>query len=227
MIIPIPKVFDPAHVPQLREMLDAADWIDGAATAGKQAIGVKHNQQLDQSSALTQQLSDLVMDALARSALFVSAALPLKIYPPMFNRYDVGETYGLHVDNAIRVVPGTATRIRTDLSATLFLSDPDEYDGGALRIEDKFGSHSVKLNAGDLILYPSTSLHTVEAVTRGSRVSSFFWLQSMIRSHEQRDTMFDLDRSIQSLTVKNGADDSDTMRLSALYQSLIQQWVDT
>jgi PKHD-type hydroxylase len=227
MIIPIPDVFTADQVRQIRQYLDDAPWQDGSITAGGQAISVKHNQQLDEQAQLTRQLSDAVLDALARTPLFISAALPMKIYPPMFNRYGVGETYGLHVDNAIRVVPGTPTRIRTDLSATLFLSDPDEYEGGELRIEDKFGSHSVKLNAGDLILYPSTSLHKVEPVTKGARVASFFWLQSMIRQHEQRDVLFDLDQSIQSLTEQHGNDHADVMRLSGIYQNLIQQWADT
>ena len=227
MIIPIPEVFNSDQVRQIRQYIEQGAWQDGRATAGGQAVSVKNNQQLDEHAELTRQLSDAVLDALARSPLFISAALPLKIYPPMFNRYGVGETYGLHVDNAVRVIPGTPTRIRTDLSATLFLSDPDEYEGGELRIEDKFGSHTVKLNAGDLILYPSTSLHKVEPVRKGVRIASFFWLQSMIRQHEQRDVLFDLDQSIQSLTQQLGSEHADVMRLSGTYQSLIQQWADT
>jgi len=227
MIIPIHQVFSREQVQQIREYLDDAEWVDGAATAGQQASSVKHNQQLEHDSTLCQQLGDVVLDALARHSTFISAALPQKIYPPLFNRYAVGEAYGLHVDNAIRIVPGTATRVRTDLSATLFLSDPDEYEGGELCIQDKFGSHKVKLAAGDMILYPSTSLHRVEPVTAGHRVSSFFWMQSMVRNHDQRDVLFDLDTSIQSLTTQHAHDHSDVMRLSAIYQNLIQQWVDT
>ncbi len=227
MIIPIHQVFTREQVSQIRGYLDDAEWVDGAETAGAQASSVKRNQQLSQDSALCQQLGDVVLDALARHSTFISAALPQKIYPPLFNRYSVGETYGLHVDNAIRVVPGTAVRVRTDLSATLFLSDPDEYEGGELTIQDKFGSHHVKLSAGDMILYPSTSLHRVEPITKGQRVSSFFWLQSMVRNHEQRDVLFDFDTSVQSLTSQHGHDHADVIRLSGIYQNLIQQWIDT
>ncbi|MDO6453600.1 Fe2+-dependent dioxygenase [Neptunomonas phycophila] len=227
MIIPIHQVFTREQVSQIRGYLDDAEWVDGAETAGAQASSVKRNQQLSQDSALCQQLGDVVLDALARHSTFISVALPQKIYPPLFNRYSVGETYGLHVDNAIRVVPGTAVRVRTDLSATLFLSDPEEYEGGELTIQDKFGSHQVKLSAGDMILYPSTSLHRVEPITKGQRVSSFFWLQSMVRNHEQRDVLFDLDTSVQSLTSQHGHDHADVIRLSGIYQNLIQQWIDT
>lgn len=227
MIIPIRKVFSVEQVQKIRSYLDTAQWVDGAQTAGVQANAVKNNHQLSMDDDLCRQLSDTVLDALARHATFVSAALPQKIFPPMFNRYGVGETYGLHVDNAVRIVPGTATRVRTDLSATLFFSDPHEYEGGELQIEDKFGAHQVKLDAGDMILYPSTSLHRVKPVTKGCRISSFFWLQSMVRSHESRDVLFDLDQSIQSLTQLHGPQHEDVMRLSAIYQNLIQQWVDT
>jgi len=227
MIISIQNVFNSEQVKKIRSYLDSADWIDGAESAGAQANSVKNNQQLSVDSELSRQLSDTVLDGLARHATFVSAALPQKIYPPMFNRYGVGETYGLHVDNAVRIVPGTATRVRTDLSATLFFSDPEEYEGGELRIEDKFGAHHVKLKAGDMILYPSTSLHMVEPVTKGCRISSFFWLQSMVRSHESRDVLHDLDQSIQSLTALHGHQHQDVMRLTGIYQNLIQQWVDT
>lgn len=225
-MIPIRKVFTSEQVQQIRMHLDKADWQAGEITAGQQARSVKHNQQLPQDAPLTQQIGDLILDALARHSVFISAALPQKILPPMFNRYSVGETYGLHVDNAIRVIPGTAIRLRTDLSATLFLSDPDEYDGGDLQIEDRCGSQRVKLAAGDMILYPSTSVHQVIPVTAGSRVCAVFWLQSMVRSHEQRTMLFDLDQSIQSLTSLHGHEHQDVTRLSGVYQNLIRQWAD-
>ncbi len=227
MIIPIPQVLTPSQVESMRAQLDAAIWVDGASTAGGQAIGVKQNHQLAQNHPLAQSLGDAILSALAQHPLFISAALPLKIYPPMFNRYEGGEAYGWHVDNALRIVPGTSVRVRTDLSATVFLSEPDEYEGGDLCIEDKFGCQRVKLNAGDMILYPSTSIHCVEPVTKGARVSAFFWLQSMIRSHEQRDQLFDLDQSIQSLSSSLSSQNKDLVRLTGLYQRLIQQWSDT
>ena len=227
VIIPVPQVLKPAQVRQLRAHLDQADWIDGSLTAGAQARTVKHNQQLAPDSRLAQQLGELILTALAGHAVFISAALPLKIFPPQFNRYQAGETYGLHVDNAIRIVPGSSTRVRTDLSATLFLSEPQEYEGGELLIEDNFGSHSVKLSAGDLILYPATSLHKVTPVTAGARVSSFFWLQSMVRDNERRAMLFDLDQSVQSLTALHGHEQKDVVRLSWLYHNLIRQWADT
>jgi PKHD-type hydroxylase len=226
LMIPIRNVFTPEQVRQLRLHLDQADWHAGDITAGQQAGRVKHNQQLPQDAALTQQLGDLILDALARHPVFISAALPQKILPPMFNRYRIGETYGLHVDNAIRIVPGTAIRVRTDLSATLFLSDPDEYEGGDLQIQDHGGSQRVKLAAGDMILYPSTSVHQVLPVTAGSRVCAVFWLQSMVRSQEQRTLLFDLDESIQSLASQHGPEHQDVTRLSAVYQNLIRQWAD-
>ncbi|SIS42358.1 Fe2+-dependent dioxygenase [Neptunomonas antarctica] len=225
-MIPIRKVFTPEQVQQIRLHLDEADWQGGEITAGQQARRVKHNQQLPQDGTLTQQIGDLILDALARHPVFISAALPQKIFPPMFNRYSVGETYGSHVDNAIRVIPGTTIRLRTDLSATLFLSDPDEYEGGDLQIEDHFGSQCVKLAAGDMILYPSTSLHQVMPVTAGRRVSAVFWLQSMVRSNEQREMLFGLDQSIQSLTSLHGHEHQDVTRLSGVYQNLIRQWAD-
>ncbi|KEA63710.1 Iron-uptake factor PiuC [Marinobacterium lacunae] len=227
MILPIRNVFDRTEVEGIRRHLDAAHWIDGARTAGAQALGAKHNEQLDEQSPLASKLGDLILTKLARNPTFISAALPLKILPPMFNRYRDGGTYDMHVDNAIRVVPGTITRVRTDLSATLFLSSPDDYEGGELEIEGKYGTQSVRLEAGDMILYPSTSLHRVAPVTSGARLAAFFWIQSMVRSHEQREMLFDLDTSIQSLSGEKASNDADLMRLSALYHKLIQQWADT
>ncbi|MGM8933448.1 Fe2+-dependent dioxygenase [Pseudomonas neustonica] len=227
MIIVIPAVFSASEVTKIRSHLDAADWQDGSTTAGSQAQQVKHNQQLALDSKVAQQLGDVIINTLSQQPTFVSAALPLRIFPPMFNRYRTGNTYGLHVDNAIRYVPGNPTPIRTDLSATLFLCNPQEYEGGELVIEDNFGSQRVKLNAGDLVLYPSTSLHTVTPVSDGARTCAVFWLQSMVRSNQQRETLFELDQSVQSLTAELGAGHDDVVRLSGVYHNLIRQWADT
>ena len=227
MIIVIPAVFSASEVSKIRSHLDAAEWQDGSTTAGSQAQQVKHNQQLALDNKIAQQLGDVIINTLSQQPTFVSAALPLRIFPPMFNRYRTGNTYGLHVDNAIRYVPGNPTPIRTDLSATLFLCDPQEYEGGELVIEDNFGSQRVKLNAGDLVLYPSTSLHTVTPVSDGARTCAVFWLQSMVRSNQQRETLFDLDQSVQSLTAELGAGHDDVVRLSGVYHNLIRQWADT
>ncbi len=226
MIIPI-HVFSKTQVARIREQLDKSDWVDGRVTAGSQASGVKINQQLPERSPLARQLGDAILTALANHPLLISAALPLKIYPPMFNRYRQGETYGHHVDNAIRVVPDAIVRVRTDVSATLFLSEPDEYEGGELTIEGKYGEQTVKLPAGDMILYPSCSLHRVAPITSGMRVSSFFWMQSMVRHNEQREMLFDLDQSIQSLTHLHGHQHDDVMRLTGIYQNMIRLWSDT
>ena len=227
MIIPIPAVLSKAQVAQVRSHLDKAQWQDGSLTAGAQAFGQKQNRQLDINSILSQQLGDEILRALARHPTFISAALPLKILPPMFSRYDIGDHYGFHVDNAIRIVPDSSIRLRTDLSATLFLSEPEEYQGGELEIEDSYGNHQVKLAAGDLILYSSTSLHRVRAVEQGQRSAAFFWLQSMIRDHEQREVLFDLDQSIQSLTQLHNHQHPDVVRLSSSYHRLIRQLADT
>lgn len=227
MIIPIPAVLSKEEVALSRSYLDKTTWEQGNLTAGSQALSQKQNQQLQIDSDLARQLGDKVLTSLAHHPLFISAALPLKILPPMFNRYDVGETYGFHIDNAIRIAPGTNVRIRTDLSATLFFSEPDEYEGGELEIQDNYGNHQVKLSAGDMILYPSTSLHQVRPITAGSRISSFFWIQSMIREHEQREILFDLDQSIQSLTMQHNHAHPDVVRLTASYHRLIRQLADT
>ena len=227
MIIVIPAVFSASEVSKIRSHLDAAEWQDGSTTAGSQAQQVKHNQQLALDNKIAQQLGDVIINTLSQQPTFVSAALPLRIFPPMFNRYRTGNTYGLHVDNAIRYVPGNPTPIRTDLSATLFLCDPQEYEGGELVIEDNFGSQRVKLNAGDLVLYPSTSLHTVTPVSDGARTCAVFWQQSMVRSNQQRETLFELDQSVQSLTAELGAGHDDVVRLSGVYHNLIRQWADT
>tara|TARA_R110001583_G_scaffold41314_2_gene131534 strand:- start:667 stop:1350 length:684 start_codon:yes stop_codon:yes gene_type:complete len=227
MIIPIPSVLSKDEVKQFRHYLDNAPWQDGSVTAGAQVIGQKQNQQLDIDSVLAQQLGDKILGALARHPLFVSAALPLKIFPPMFNRYGQGDHYGFHVDNAIRIIPQTNIRLRTDLSATVFLSEPDEYEGGELEIEDSYGEHKVKLGAGDMVLYSSTSLHRVRAIEKGQRNAAVFWVQSMVRDHEQREVLFDLDQSIQSLTQCHDHQHPDVKRLTSSYHRLIRQLAET
>lgn len=226
MLITIEKLFSKDEVAELRQALDNADWEDGAATAGEQSRAVKHNQQLPPTGPVAQQLGQRILQRLSQNPTFVSAALPLRILPPMFNRYEAGETFGFHIDNAIRVNPFNGEQLRTDLSMTIFLSEPDAYDGGVLVIEDQYGQQEVKLPAGDMVLYPSTSLHKVTPVTRGARVSSFFWLQSMIKSNEQRTTLFDLDQSIQSLAARHGTDDADVVRLTGIYHNLIRTWTE-
>ncbi|WP_333685189.1 Fe2+-dependent dioxygenase [Pontibaca methylaminivorans] len=226
MLIAIPGVLNPAEVSELRRALDAADWQDGRRTAGSQSYDVKRNHQLDPESRTALELGQFILDRLAGNALFMSAALPHRILPPMFNRYAQAETFGIHVDNAIRSVPLSGERLRTDLSMTLFLSGPDEYDGGELVIEDQFGAQQVKLPAGHMVLYPSTSLHQVMPVTRGVRVSSFFWLQSMVRSDERRTILFDLDQSIQSLSARHGANSPEAVRLTGIYHNLIRMWAE-
>jgi PKHD-type hydroxylase len=227
MLIVIPKVFTKAEIGLVKRQLEQADWQDGLLTAGDQARSVKRNQQLADNSALAQKLGDVVLDALAQQPQFMSAALPLKIFPPMFNRYQGGETYGIHVDNAVRFVPGTPTRVRSDLSATLFLSEPEDYEGGELHIQEQFGEQKIKLAAGDMILYPSSSLHQVLPVIHGQRLACVLWIQSMVRDNEQRQMLFDLDQSIQSLSAEQGHQNSDVMRLTGIYQNLLRQWAET
>ena len=226
MLICIPDVLGKEQVAAFREIMASTDWEDGRTTAGSQSMLVKNNSQLPQVSAAATRLGEGVLHALANSPAFISAALPKRIFPPLFNRYGVGQGFGLHVDNAIRATPNSDIRIRTDLSATLFLSEPEEYDGGELVIEDRVGQQEVKLPAGDLVLYPSTSLHFVREVTRGERVASFFWLQSMIRDNVARALLFDLDRTIQSLTQRLGGGDSACVKLTAIYHNLIRTWAE-
>jgi PKHD-type hydroxylase len=223
MLLSIPDVLTPDQVTAARAKLDAADWQDGRLTAGHQAIQAKDNQQLPEDHPVARELGQLVLGALQRNALFMSAALPLHVYPPMFNRYAGGQQFGSHVDNAIRHVPGTPHRLRTDLSATLFFRDPEEYDGGELCVEDTYGVHRVKLPAGDMVLYPSTSLHHVTPVTHGARVASFFWIQSLIRDDGRRTLLFDLDTAIQRITV-DVPDHPAAVQLTGVYHNLLRQW---
>jgi PKHD-type hydroxylase len=225
MLLTLPDIFSPAEVAEARAILAAAEWIDGKATAGYQAQGVKINQQIPEASPAHRQLGDMVLGALARSPLFMSAVLPLRVFPPMFNRYSGGGRFGTHVDTAIRTVVPSGQRIRTDVSATLFLTAPEDYDGGELLVEDNYGIHSVKLPAGHMVIYPATSLHSVEPVTRGARVSSFFWIQSMIRSDGDRTMLYDLDTAIQRLAVDLPGSPTG-VQLTGIYHNLLRRWAE-
>jgi PKHD-type hydroxylase len=222
MLLPVPDVLTPAQVTHAREVFARSEWVDGRATAGHQSARAKDNRQLAEDSPAARQLGDMVVAALQASPLFISAALPLRVFPPLFNRYEGGESFGTHVDNAVRQVPGTPHRIRTDLSATLFFAGPEEYDGGELVVEDTYGVHSVKLPAGHLLLYPSTSLHHVRPVTRGARLASFFWIQSMVRDDGERTLLFDLDTAIQRLDPEHPS----AVQLTGVYHNLLRRWAD-
>lgn len=227
MLIVIPEVFNQQQVRDLRAKLDGAEWVDGRVTAGHQSAQTKHNSQIPENHPVAREVGERILQALGTHQLFRSAALPLKVFPPLFNRYAGGQTFGTHVDNAIRTHAASGGRIRTDLSCTLFFSEPDEYDGGELIVEDTYGSKSVKLPAGDMILYPSTSLHHVTPVTRGARVSSFFWLQSMIREDSQRALLFDLDNSIQRIATNPASDvQRSVVQLTGVYHNLLRQWAE-
>jgi len=225
MLLHIPDVLTREQVAHARQLLDAADWVDGRVTAGHQSARAKDNMQMPEDHPTSRQLGDMILAALNRNALFISAALPLRVFPPLFNRYQGGQSFGNHVDNAIRQVHGSAARIRTDLSATLFLGEPAEYDGGELMIEDTYGVHSVKLPAGHLVLYPSTSLHNVRPVTRGARVASFFWIQSMVRDDGQRTLLFDLDSAIQRVAGEIPESEAP-VQLTAVYHNLLRRWAE-
>ena len=222
MLLSVPDVFSPAEVRDIRAALEGAPWGDGRMTAGHQSAKVKHNEQLPENSPLAAQLREKVLTRLSHNALFITAALPARVYPPLFNRYGPGMGFGSHVDNALR---GTGDRLRTDVSATLFFSDPHEYDGGELVIDDAFGAQTVKLPAGHLILYPATSLHRVAAITRGWRYASFFWVQSLVRDAAQRALLFDLDVSIQGLRRRSG-DAPELLTLEGCYHNLLRRWAE-
>jgi PKHD-type hydroxylase len=225
MLLAIPDVLSVAQVSQARQVLDAAPWVDGKVTAGHQSAQVKDNQQLREGSPEAQQLGELILTALGQNAMFISAALPLRVFPPLFNKYTGGQSFGTHVDNAIRQVAATGHRIRTDLSATLFLAQPEEYDGGELVVEDTYGVHGVKLPAGHMVLYPATSLHHVRPVTRGARIASFFWIQSMVRDDGERALLFDLDTAIQRVNREAPASPS-AVQLTGIYHNLMRRWAD-
>ncbi len=226
MLLRVPNVLTPDDLAKCRERLAAAQWGDGRVTAGHQSVKVKENLQLAQDSAEARELGALVVAALERSPLFISAALPKQVFPPLFNKYEPGMAFGAHVDNAIRQVPGTPRRIRTDVSATLFFSAPEDYDGGELIVDDTYGTHSVKLPAGDMILYPATSLHRVAPVTRGSRVAAFFWIQSMVKDDGERTLLFNLDRAIMQLG-QASPDLPALVQLTAIYHNLVRKWGET
>lgn len=226
MLVCVPDILTKAEVTEFRAVMDAAVWEDGRSTAGAQSAEVKNNEQLPPNGELSRRLGERVVKALAANPLFISAAIPRHIFPPLFNRYGAGQHFGVHVDNAVRGDPLTGMRIRTDLSVTLFLSEPDEYDGGELIVEDYYGSHEVKLPAGHLVLYPATSLHTVTPITRGVRVASFFWLQSMIRDAQARSMIFDLDNAIQGLVPRLGRNDPELVKLTGIYHNLIRYWAE-
>ncbi|HYC45319.1 MAG TPA: Fe2+-dependent dioxygenase [Burkholderiales bacterium] len=223
MLIAIPDVLPGDGLERCRAALATADWIDGRATAGYQGEKVKDNVQLPEGSALARELGDLILAGLERNALFISAVLPARVYPPLFSRYTPGQRFGEHIDNAVRLVPGTGMRIRTDVSATLFLNDPGDYDGGELLVEDTYGVHTVKLPAGHMIVYPASSLHRVSPVTRGARLASFFWAQSMVRDDAQRTLLFDLDTAVQRLS-RPGADARALVQLTGCYHNLLRMW---
>jgi PKHD-type hydroxylase len=228
MLICIPDVLSKADASEFRSVMERAPWEDGRSTAGAQSAMVKKNEQLPPDAEVSRALGQRVVKALTANPLFLSAAIPLHIFPPLFNRYAAsnGHHFGIHVDNAVRGDPLTGLRIRTDLSATLFLCEPEDYDGGELVVEDTYGSHQVKLPAGHLVLYPATSLHMVTPVTRGARVASFFWIQSMVRDDRARSMIFDLDSSIQQLANRLGRDDPETVRLTGIYHNLIRYWAE-
>jgi PKHD-type hydroxylase len=225
MLLAIPDVLTPEKASHCRQMLEQADWIDGRVTAGHQSAQAKNNLQLPEDHATARQLGDVIVAALERNSMFMAAALPLKVFPPLFNRYREGGSFGTHVDNAIRQVTGTPHRVRTDLAATLFFTAPEEYDGGELLIEDTYGVHNVKLPAGHLILYPASSLHHVRPVTRGERLASFFWVQSMVRDDAKRTMLFDLDLAVQRVSQDLPGHPS-TVQLTGLYHNLLRLWAD-
>lgn len=226
MIIQIPNVLDAQSVAHARQELEKANWIDGRVTAGHQSALAKDNNQLPEDHPVAKDLGARIVASLERNPLFITAALPRKVFPPLFNRYQGGQSFGTHVDNAVRQVPLTGERVRTDLSATLFLSAPDEYDGGELLIDDTYGAHRVKLPAGHMVLYPASSLHRVTPVTRGARIASFFWIQSMVRDDAQRTLLFDLDRSIQNVRAADNTAPS-AVSLTGIYHNLLRMWAET
>ncbi|MFT3720570.1 Fe2+-dependent dioxygenase [Pseudorhodoferax sp.] len=227
MLLTLANILSADEVRQFRRHLDAAAWQDGAATAGSVARHVKHNQQLDAQDATGVQLGEHLLRRLGQTPQFISAALPRRIYPPKFNRYAGGGQYGAHVDAAIMQLPGSGQSLRTDLSATLFLTEPEEYEGGELEIEDAYGVQAVKLAAGDMVLYPATSLHRVTPVTAGARVAAFFWIESLVEDDRARTLLYDLDQTVQELTAGLGAQDARVLKLSGIYHNLVRRWAAT
>ena len=229
MLVAIPSLLSKDQVARARALIEAAEWEDGRATAGRQSAIAKHNRQLSHGDTARVEVAAMILEALSANGLFMSAALPKAIFPPLINRYDAagGHAFGDHVDNAIRFLPDGSGRVRTDLSATVFLSAPDEYDGGDLVVDDSYGSHRVKLEAGDMILYPATSLHRVEPVTRGTRFASFFWIESMVRDDGQRTLLLDMDAAIRTLAQTAGDQDPAIVSLTGCYHNLLRRWADS
>ena len=225
MLLHIPDILDREQVARLRQALDAADWTDGRETVGAQGAEVKRNRQLPDASPLRQELGRIVLAALAKNPLYHAATLPLRTLPPRFNRYEGGGEYGMHVDGSVMALPN-GEQLRSDISCTLFLSEPDDYDGGELIVSDTYGEHEVKLPAGDAIIYPSSSLHRVQPVTRGARLAAFFWVQSLVRDDGRRRLLFELDASIQRLTA-TGADREAVLQLTGVYHNLLRQWAES
>jgi PKHD-type hydroxylase len=228
MLVAIPNALGAQQLHEVRARLEAAGdaWVDGRVSAGWQGAPVKHNEQIDERAAVAAECQSVILGALERHPLFISAVLPNEVYPPMFNRYGEGMAFGAHVDGSVRIHPHTGRKLRTDVSATLFLNEPDEYDGGELVVHDAFGAHRVKLAAGDMVVYPATSLHEVTPITRGHRLASFFWIQSLVRDDARRSMMFDLDNAIQRLN-RTGADALARRDLVGVYHNLMRQWSDT
>jgi PKHD-type hydroxylase len=226
MMIVVPRVLDGAALAHCRVLMDQAEWIDGNATSGHQSALAKRNRQLAEGSPAASEMGNMILDALGRSPLFIAAALPSRVFPPLFNAYGVGDTFATHVDNAVRIRRADDFRVRSDLSATIFLNEPDEYEGGELTVEDTYGAHSVKLPAGDMILYPASSLHHVTPITCGERRASFFWVQSMVRDDAARSTLFDLDGAIQTVAADRGHADDAVIRLTGVYHNLLRRWAD-
>lgn len=225
MILDIPNVLSPEQLAQARALLESAEWTDGKSTAGHQAALAKDNQQIPVTHPVARQVGEMIVRALQTNPLFISAALPLHVLPPMFNRYTGGQNFGTHVDSSIRQIPGTPQRLRTDLSATLFFANPEDYDGGELIIEDTYGAKSVKLPAGHMVLYPGTSLHRVTPVTRGTRLCAFFWIQSMIRRDSQRTLLFELDQATQRVGAELPGSPA-AVQLAGVYHNLIREWAE-
>src|SRR5688572_26943997 len=225
MLLAIPEVLSAEQVRYARDLLYKADWVDGRVTAGHQSARAKYNLQVPEDHPVAREIGEVILEALQKNFLFLSAALPLRVFPPLFNRYESDQAFGNHIDNAVRQITGTPHRIRTDLSATLFLAQPDEYDGGELIVEDAYGVHAIKLPAGHLILYPASSLHHVNPITRGIRLASFFWIQSMVRDDGERTLLFDLDTAIQRI---NGdtTDNPAVLQLTGVYHNLLRRWAD-
>ena len=226
MILAIPKLLDASVLHRVRTLIERADWVDGNVTSGPQSALAKRNSQLPEASAAACEAGAAVLEALGRSPLFIAGALPQKVFPPLFNRYESGDGFGVHIDNAVRIQKESGLQIRADLSATLFLSGPGEYDGGELMVEGQFGAQSIKLDAGDMLLYPASSLHRVAPVTRGCRLASFFWIQSMVRDDGARRILFDLDSAIQAIAADRGQADPAIIQLTGVYHNLMRRWAD-